>query len=40
MNLSVVERYFADFLSAMESSSKEISLHHLEKDKEEEVPAK
>lgn len=29
MNLSVVERYFADFLSAIESSEKEISLHHL-----------
>ena len=40
MNLSVVERYFADFLSAMESSKKEISLHHFEEDKEEEVPAK
>ena len=30
MNLSVVERYFADFLSAMESTNKEISLHQLE----------
>lgn len=27
MNMSHVERYFADFLSAMESSDKEISLH-------------
>lgn len=27
MNLSLVERYFADFLSAMESESKEIHLH-------------
>ena len=31
MNLSVVERYFADFLSAMESTNKEISLHQIEK---------
>ena len=35
MNLSVVERYFADFLSAMESTNKEISLHQLEKQKDE-----
>jgi 5-methylcytosine-specific restriction protein B len=27
MNMSYVERYFADFLSAMESASKKISLH-------------
>jgi energy-coupling factor transporter ATP-binding protein EcfA2 len=35
MNLSVVERYFADFLSAMESSNKEISLHQIEKQENE-----
>ena len=43
MNLSVVERYFADFLSAMESSNKEISLHQIEKqanDKKKLPPAK
>ena len=35
MNLSVVERYFADFLSAMESTNKEISLHQLEEQEDE-----
>ena len=35
MNLSVVERYFADFLSAMESSNKEISLHQMEEQEDE-----
>ena len=35
MNLSVVERYFADFLSAMESSNKEISLHQIERKENE-----
>lgn len=33
MNLSHVERYFADFLSAMESSSKEIKLHSFANEK-------
>jgi len=32
MNLSIVERYFADFLSAMETSRKTIPLHQLEED--------
>ena len=35
MNLSVVERYFADFLSAMESTNKEIFLHQLEEQEDE-----
>lgn len=35
MNLSVVERYFADFLSAMEASNKEISLHQIERQANE-----
>ena len=35
MNLSIVERYFADFLSAMESSNKEISLHQIERKENE-----
>ena len=35
MNLSVVERYFADFLSAMESSNKEISLHQMKEQENE-----
>lgn len=33
MNLSIVERYFADFLSAMESENREIHLHSFEKIK-------
>lgn len=40
MNLSVVERYFADFLSAMESTNKEISLHQLEEQEDEKLPPK
>ena len=42
MNLSVVERYFADFLSAMESTNKEISLHQMEEqeNKKKKLPPK
>ena len=39
MNLSHVERYFADFLSAMESNES-ISLHHDSEMWDEEIPAK
>lgn len=40
MNLSYVERYFADFLSAMESSDKNIKLHPKTKEWEgSDVPA-
>jgi MoxR-like ATPase len=43
MNLSQVERYFADFLSAMESSSPELALHGqgtLKADGDLDVPAR
>jgi 5-methylcytosine-specific restriction protein B len=43
MNLSHVERYFADFLSAMESSNPELALHgqgKLNADGGQEVPAR
>ena len=40
MNLSHVERYFSDFLSAMESEE-EIELHQAdEKDENDELPPK